>query len=100
MCIHLLYNSINLNKRGGEINMTIDRSVDCANCSKNIDRGYYIAGTHGAIVCEGCGLLPGLQVRILCSWSASEEKAFLEMNDAENESRRDYIANGGHAEDF
>lgn len=78
----------------------IDRSIDCANCNKNTNSGYYITGTHGAIVCDDCGSLPALQPRILCSWSAAQEEADLEAMDNENEARRDYIANGGHAEDF
>ncbi len=78
----------------------MNRSIDCANCNKNTENGYYISGTNGSIVCLECGCLPSIQPRILCSWSAVEEEAFLEMNDRENEERREYIANGGHAEDF
>jgi hypothetical protein len=80
--------------------MTIDRSINCANCDKNTDTGYYITGSHGAIVCEECGALPNLQPRILCSWSAAQEEADLEAMDNENEARREYIANGGSAWDF
>ena len=80
--------------------MNIDRSINCANCDKNTNTGYYIANSHGSIVCNECASLPTVQPRILYVWSALQEDTYLDAMDNENEARRDYIANGGNAEDF